>query len=163
MKKTRYKIAGGYAVEIDVDMENADNLHSNKSDLLYPDFEKQYAEIRKLTPTLGERLKEIQAKIDIKNKEAIHKTGLSDAMVGRLRNDSNARHDMLTMVKLCAGLDLPPQIARELCALAGVALNASNKLNFAYQIIIEQMHGRTAEEKERFLEQNGFPRLDIQD
>lgn len=112
---------------------------------------------------MGERLKEIQNNLDIRNKEVVYKTGLSDVMVDKLRNDRNAGHDMLTMVKLCAGLDLHPIVSRELCALAGVAFNIATPQNYAYQLVIDTMHGKSAEEKERFLLERGFPRLDIQD
>jgi Zn-dependent peptidase ImmA (M78 family)/transcriptional regulator with XRE-family HTH domain len=127
------------------------------------EFEKKYALIRKTTKTLGERLKELQVLLDIRNKEVVAKTGLTDAMVDRLRNDRNESHDILTMVKLCAGLDLEPTIAHELFTLAGVALTATTPQNYAYQIVINQMHGQPAEAKEQFLEANGFKRLDIQD
>jgi len=113
--------------------------------------------------TLGERLKEIQIILKITNKDIIYRTGLADAMVDSLRNDRSVGRDMRTMVKLCAGLGLPPSVSHELCALAGVALNSATRQNHAYRFIIDTMFGKTAEYKERFLESIGLPRLDIQD
>ena len=144
---------------------------SNCTDVLYSDKERGlcprkslYAEyIRTQKHTLGKRLKEIQREFDIRNKEIVYKTGLSDAMVDRLRNDRNDGHDVITIVKLCAGLDLYPPIAHELFVLAGVALNTSVFQNFVYQYIIDNMYLKTAEEKEQLLEESGFSRLGIQD
>jgi len=126
-------------------------------------LKRKFAQFRLVTPTLGERLKEILKRFDIKIKEAVHKTGLSEAIIDRLRNDRNTTHDIRTMVKLCAGLDLPPNISNELFGLAGVSLKIAKIEIFAYNHIINGMYGQTAEEKEKYLEENGLQRLDIQD
>ena len=87
------------------------------------------------------------------------KTDLSDRVYNRAKNNYNSMPDIKTIVTIAAAYDLDLSTTEELLKLAGHSFSTVSKEHDCYRFIIMFMYGRSMNEKNSLLADEGFDPL----
>lgn len=122
------------------------------------EFEAQYADHLAVTETFWQAAFNIMRKRKWNTRIYCEKTGLNEMTYSRAKNNADSLPDFLTVISICAGLDLDIGVTTNLLGLAGHTFSGSRD-HQAYSFVITNYRGRSLAEKNEFLDSINVTRL----
>lgn len=99
-----------------------------------------------------------QARITIEDLEG--RSHISGRTISRFRTDDNREYTIDQLIALCAAMNLPPWLSRNLLQRAGFTLRTS-KQHQAYQFILDCLFMDSVDDVQRFLRESGCQPLKL--
>jgi DNA-binding Xre family transcriptional regulator len=97
--------------------------------------------IKELPRSFGSALVLLMEKKEYTNESLAETISVSSKTIQRMRNDSKQEYEINTVIAICVGLQLFPQISREMLEMAGITLKNTER-DFVYSMIIDTFYKR---------------------
>ena len=134
-------------------VKHAEELRQKKAE-----FEAQYADHAAVTETFWQAAYSIMQKKKWNTSIFCEKTGLNEMTYSRAKNNADSLPDFMTVISICAGLDLDIGVTSNLLGLAGHTFSSSRD-HQAYSFVINNYRGRSLADKNEFLDSINVTRL----
>lgn len=139
--------------------KNKDISNETNPDLLNPVFVETLNELKKLPGSFTETLKMLMQNRNVTTEELSGTSGASVDNIGRLRQKEDADAKVETIIAICIGLKLYPDLSFDLLAKKGFNLERKTQENIAYRYILNTLYGKTIFEVNDFLRKSGLKPL----
>lgn len=106
------------------------------------------------------RLKYLRKKLNLTREKLSELSYISDQTIKQIENDENRGYTLDTIISLCIGMNLSPDLSIPLIESSGYCIGYnSSKLIVAYNYILRNMYYCSIDEINDFLEANNLKKL----
>lgn len=106
------------------------------------------------------RLKYLRKQLNLTREKLSELSYISEQTIKQIENDEKRGYNLETIISLCIGMKLPPELSIPLIESGGYCLNYNvSKLMVAYNYILRNLYNESIDEINEFLKQNNLKTL----